>query len=519
MLASLPFAFPLFASRTDLEPSKSFETQGAIALIESFLICMVTGSLLRWIGRRHRGGQLFQKEAMAIVGLSWVMATVLGALPYYLSGTCTSADQPITFVEAMFESQSGFSTTGATVLTNVESPELVPNCILFWRSWTHFLGGLGIVVLFVAILGQGSAGKAMMRAEMPGPTKDGSLPRMQNTALVFASIYATFNILLTFIYKFEGMTMFDAMCHAFGTMATGGFSTYNSSLGQFDSPLIEYTTIVFMILAGTNFTLLYLFLIRRPGELFQNVEFRTYLGIIVVVTSAVIFFGMRARDDGFGSLDASARYGLFQVVSILTTTGYGTADFNGWNNFGRGILLLLMFVGGCAGSTGGGMKVIRHILFYKILRLEIEKAHRPRVVRLIRISGSSIDDPALPHSIIVYFAMILAIFVFSWLLLITFEPNESWSIQERTPMTASGLAATQPVPQQLRANEELLDAASAVAATLNNIGPGLGVVGPTNTYAHFSQGAKLLFVWLMMLGRVEIFSVLVLFFPNFWRRV
>ena len=314
MLASLPFAFPLFASRTDLEPSKSFETQGAIALIESFLICMVTGSLLRWIGRRHRGGQLFQKEAMAIVGLSWVMATVLGALPYYLSGTCTSADQPITFVEAMFESQSGFSTTGATVLTNVESPELVPNCILFWRSWTHFLGGLGIVVLFVAILGQGSAGKAMMRAEMPGPTKDGSLPRMQNTALVFASIYATFNILLTFIYKFEGMTMFDAMCHAFGTMATGGFSTYNSSLGQFDSPLIEYTTIVFMILAGTNFTLLYLFLIRRPGELFQNVEFRTYLGIIVVVTSAVIFFGMRARDDGFGSLDASARYGLFQVV-------------------------------------------------------------------------------------------------------------------------------------------------------------------------------------------------------------
>ena len=171
----------------------------------------------------------------------------------------------------------------------------------------------------------------MMRAEMPDPTKDGSLPRMQNTALVFASIYATFNILLTFIYKFEGMTMFDAMCHAFGTMATGGFSTYNSSLGQFDSPLIEYTTIVFMILAGTNFTLLYLFLIRRPGELFQNVEFRTYLGIIVVVTSAVIFFGMR-RDDGFGSLDASARYGLFQVVSILTTTGYGTADFNGWNN-------------------------------------------------------------------------------------------------------------------------------------------------------------------------------------------
>ncbi len=519
MLASLPFAVPLFANRTDLESATSFETRGAIALIESFLICMVTGSVLRWIGRRHHGGPFYQKEAMAIVGLSWVMATVLGALPYYLSGTCTSLDQPITFIEAMFESQSGFSTTGATVLTDVESTALVPNCILFWRSWTHFLGGLGIVVLFVAILGQGSAGKAMMRAEMPGPTKDGSLPRMQNTALVFASIYATFNILLTLIYKLEGMTMFDALCHAFGTMATGGFSTYNSSLGQFNSPLIEYTTIIFMILAGTNFTLLYLVILRRAGKIFQDVEFRTYLGIILVVTSAVIFFGMRADDGGFDSFGNSARYGLFQVVSILTTTGYGTADFNGWNNFGRGILLLLMFVGGCAGSTGGGMKVIRHILFYKILRLEIEKAHRPRVVRLIRISGSSIDDPALPHSIVVYFAMILAIFVFSWLLLITFEPNETWSARDSVPVANSELAETATETQLLKENEELLDAASAVAATLNNIGPGLGVVGPTNNYAHFSQGAKLLFVWLMMLGRVEIFSVLVLFFPTFWRRV
>ncbi|MDA9934808.1 TrkH family potassium uptake protein [Rubripirellula sp.] len=519
MLASLPFAVPLFANRTDLEPATSFETRGAIALIESFLICMVTGGILRWIGRRHHGGPFYQKEAMAIVGLSWVMATVLGALPYYLSGTCTSIDHPITFIEAMFESQSGFSTTGATVLTDVESTELVPNCILFWRSWTHFLGGLGIVVLFVAILGQGSAGKAMMRAEMPGPTKDGSLPRMQNTALVFASIYATFNILLTLIYKIEGMTMFDAMCHAFGTMATGGFSTYNSSLGQFNSPLIEYTTIIFMILAGTNFTLLYLVLLRRAGKIFQDVEFRTYLGIILVVTSAVIFFGMRADDGGFDSFGNSARYGLFQVVSILTTTGYGTADFNGWNNFGRGILLLLMFVGGCAGSTGGGMKVIRHILFYKILRLEIEKAHRPRVVRLIRISGSSIDDPALPHSIVVYFAMILAIFVFSWLLLVTFEPNETWSARDSVSLANSELTETETDSQQLKANEELLDAASAVAATLNNIGPGLGVVGPTNNYAHFSQGAKLLFVWLMMLGRVEVFSVLVLFFPTFWRRV
>lgn len=519
MSFSLPFALPALAVRTDLEPSEAFETRGAIALLQSMAVCMVVGTTLRIIGRRHRGGAMYQKEAMAVVGLSWILATVLGALPYFLSATCTDGDRPVTFIEAMFESQSGFSTTGATILTDLETPSLVPHCILFWRSWTHFLGGLGIVVLFVAILGQGSAGKAMMRAEMPGPTKEGSMPRMQHTALVFAAIYVGLNAILTVIYKVEGMTMFDALCHAFGTMATGGFSTYNASLGHFDSSVIEYTTVVFMILAGTSFTLLYLTLLGGPKRLFRDVEFRTFVGIIVVVTAAVIFFGMRARDERFDTLAEAIRAGLFQVVSVLTTTGYGTANFDQWNAFGRGILLLLMFVGGCAGSTGGGLKVIRHILFYKILRLEIEKSHRPRVVRFIRIGGATVDEPNLPHAIVVYFSMILALFVFAWLLLITFEPNTMWEQGVLSPEAAemSPIHVQSLVTNNLE--EKLLDTASAVAATLNNIGPGLGVVGAERNYAGFSQGAKLLFVWLMMLGRVEVFSVLVLFFPSFWRRV
>ena len=502
MVFSIPFAFPALASRTDLPGATEFEKSGANALLISMAICLVLGAVLRRLGQ-HRSGPLYQKEAMAIVGLSWMLATVLSALPYFLSGTCTAAGEPVTFIEAMFESQSGFSTTGATILTDLESPESVPHCILFWRSWTHFLGGLGIVVLFVAILGQGSAGKAMMRAEMPGPTKEGNMPRMQHTALVFAAIYVGLNVILTLIYWIEGMSVFDSLCHAFGTMATGGFSTYNNSLGHFNSAIIDYTTIIFMVLAGTNFTLLYLTLIGGPGRLIRDTEFRVYLGIISLVTLGVVVFGMRASDVGFESVAASTRNGLFQVVSILTTTGYGTADFDRWNNFSRGILLLLMFVGGCAGSTGGGLKVIRHILFYKILRLEIEKAHRPRVVRFLRIGGTTIDDPNLAHAIVVYFSMILAIFVFSWLVLITFEPNSTWGVSE----TESTL------------DEKLLDSASAVAATLNNIGPGLGVVGATQNYAGFSQGSKLLFVWLMMLGRVEVFSVLVLIFPAFWRRV
>lgn len=523
MSFGLPFAFSSLSERTHLPAAEAFEVRGARGLILSMAISMIVGAILLAFGRRTRGGPLYQKEAMAIVGLSWVLATVLGALPYYLSGVRSQPDptqEPvqISFIDAMFESQSGFSTTGATILTDLDDPNMVPHCILFWRSWTHFLGGLGIVVLFVAILGQGSAGKAMMRAEMPGPTKEGSMPRMQHTALVFAAIYVGLNAILTVVYMLEGMTLFDGLCHAFGTMATGGFSTYNQSLGRFDSAVIDYTTIIFMILAGTNFTLMYLTLLGGPKRLLRDVEFRTYVGIILAVTIGVILFGMRNGDQGFESVDSSTRYGLFQVVSVMTTTGYGTADFNEWNNFGRGILLLLMFVGGCAGSTGGGMKVIRHILFYKVLRLEIEKAHRPRVVRMIRISGAPVDDPKLAHNIVVYFSMILAIFVFSWLLLITFEPNETW----RSPQASSGSATiTQDITSQSRTvrNEKLLDSASAVAATLNNIGPGLGVVGATQNYARFSGAGKLLFVWLMMLGRVEVFSVLVLIFPSFWRRV
>lgn len=503
MVVSLPFAFPLLADRTHLPAATEIETRGIWALMISMLISVLVGILLTLMGRRGRSGPLYQKEAMAIVGLSWVMATVLGALPYYLAGVHIAEDQPITFVEAMFESQAGFSTTGATILTDLETPALVPHCILFWRSWTHFLGGLGIVVLFVAILGQGSAGKAMMRAEMPGPSKEGSKPRMQHTALVFAGIYVGLNAFLTLVYMIEGMTLFDALCHAFGTMATGGFSTYNRSLGGFDSPLIEYTTIVFMILAGTNFTLLYLTMLGGPRKLFEDLEFRTFVGIIAVVTAAVVYFGMRLEDAGFLSFGSAFRNGLFQVVSVITTTGYGTADFDQWNHFGRGILLLLMFIGGCAGSTGGGMKVIRHILFYRILLREVERSHRPRVVRFIRIGGATADDPGLLNGIVVYFCLILAIFTISWIGLVTFEPSSTWG------------AGT----ENETLDEKLLDSASAVAATLNNIGPGLGVVGATQNYSGFSQGAKLLFVWLMLLGRVEVFSVLVLIFPSFWRRL
>ena len=373
MIFSLPWALPACGGQWQ------HECEGFLGLLGAVVICLAVGAVLRYLGRNGKG-QLFRKEAMAVVGLSWVLATVLGALPYTFSGTHRAADERMTFVDAMFEAQSGFSTTGATVLTELEDPELVPRCILFWRSSTHFLGGLGIIVLFVAILGQGSAGKAMMQTEMPGPSHSTQQARMQHTAWLLFLVYAALNSALTIALLLEGLSLYDALCHAFGTMATGGFSTYNRSIGHFatvpglNGPLIEMTVVVFMLAAGTNFMLMYFVAIRRPGKLLGDVEWRTYMTVIVMVTALVIIFGL--GNHNFSGVFQAARLGLFQVVSIMTTTGFCTADFDAWCSFSRGVLLLLMFVGGCAGSTGGGLKVIRHILFVKVLRLEIEQIGR-----------------------------------------------------------------------------------------------------------------------------------------------
>ncbi len=498
MIFSLPWAHPALGHRPDLKLTAEFEMQGFIALILSTAISLGVGGGLIWVGGKAQG-TLYRKEAMAAVGFSWIMATVLGSLPFLLSGCERAPGVPMSVVDALFESQSGFSTTGATVISDLETMG-VPHCILFWRSSTHFLGGLGIVVLFVAILGMGSSGKALMRAEITGPTKDGAHTRMQQSAWLFAGIYVALNIVMALILMFAGLTLFDALCHSFGTMATGGFSTYNASVKHFDSATIDYVIIVFMVLAGANFTLLAFSLLRGPAILTSDTEFRVYVGIILVATLAIIAFGIPHGDfSGDSTVETAAnamRYSLFQVVSILTTTGFGTSDFDQWTESSRILLLVLMFIGGCAGSTGGGMKVIRHILMFKILRVEIEQAYRPTLVRTLRLAGTTLDDPKLRQKILVYFAIILTLFIGGWLFVATFERDAVWGADQ---------------------SNKLIDSASAVAATLNNIGPGFGVVGPTQHYTAFSWYSKLLFVWLMMIGRLEIYSVLVLLLPGFWR--
>jgi len=521
MVFSLPWALPALGGQWEHERAGFWGLLGAMA------ICFVLGGVLRFLGRGAEV-RLFRKEAMAVVGLSWLLATLLGALPYLLSGTMRGPEMAMSPIDAMFEAQSGFSTTGATVLTELEDPALVPRTILFWRSTTHLLGGLGIIVLFVAILGQGSAGKALMFAEMPGPSHSSQQARIQQTAWTLALIYAALNAVLTLLLLLEGLSLFDSLCHAFGTMATGGFSTYNASVGHFryvpelNAPLIEMTITAFMVLAGTNFTLIYFLVLRRPERVWADTEWRVYIMLLIVVTIAIVGVGLVSNDfagpNGMtwaaretspptdtppDPLDQrvgeASRFGLFQVVSIMTTTGFCTDNFDRWNSFARGVLLMLMFIGGCAGSTGGGLKVIRHILFVKILRLEVEQAFHPSVVRTLRVGGEAVGEPDLRRQILVYFGLIGLIFAASWLFTITLEPDSTW--------TDHGHAA----------EHKLIDGASAVAATLNNIGPGLGVVGATKNYTNFAWYTKLLFIWLMMLGRLELFVILVLFVPRFWR--
>ena len=490
MLLSIPWAFPVFGG------SRAFEMNAFVGLLVSALLSAGIGAALYFAGRPSTS-PLLRKETMAIVGLSWILASLLGALPFLVGGVYREQGQPMTVADALFESASGFSGTGATVITDLEDPDMVARAVLFWRSETHFLGGLGIMVLFVAVLGHGSAGKALMRTEMPGPTKETGQNRTQHAAWVFTTIYLVLNVILTVMLLFEGMSPFDAICHAFGTIATGGFSTYNDSVAHFHSVGIEMTIAVFMVLACTNFTLLYLLALGRLREVFADIEFRTYLAVLAVATGLVVCFGIIHVD--FASWRDAFRYGFFQVASILTNTGFTTHNFDQWNEIGRGALFLLMFVGGCAGSTSCSVKIIRHVLFGKILWRELERAYRPTVVRPLRVGGEPIEDAAIVNNVLVYFALLLVIFVVAWFAFDCIEPDHVWSDLGRAP------------------HEKLVDIASGVGATLNGVGPGLGTIGAVENYAHFQPASKILFVFLMLLGRLELYVILVLFLPRFWR--
>ncbi len=551
MLFSLPWAHPFLGGVWRQEQS------GVYGLLGSITICVVLGFLLRFLGR-GASEHFSKKEATAIVGLSWILATILGALPFLLSGTQRLEGVPMSVCDALFESQSGFSTTGATIFGELERPELMSRCILFWRSATHFLGGLGIMVLFVALLGQGSFGKTMMRFEWSG--KSSPKERMQLLAKSLFKIYVGLNFLLTTALVLQGLTLFDALCHAFGTIATGGFSTFNASVGHFAAAGysctagIEWTLTLFMFLGGTNFVLLYWCVMRKPKRMFQNTEWRAYFGIVCIATFLIVCSGIRDNDfDNYGTADTpifqssppkhdpkltvieeryeeevfhvteeaapptpsgetapiapeprepmplsmAIRTVTFQVVSLMTTTGFVTDEYEKWNGFACGVFLLLMFFGGCTGSTSGGFKVIRVVYVWRLLPLEIEKAYRPNVVRPLIVDGAPVDKDILQR-IFVHFTLMTVVFILGTLFVLAFEPPSTWGM-----VSVAG-------------DRKLIDTASAVASCMNNVGPGLGLIGARENFGAFSEMSKFLFTWLMMLGRLEFFVILSLFHRGFW---
>ncbi|NOX54449.1 MAG: TrkH family potassium uptake protein, partial [Planctomycetes bacterium] len=395
--ASMAFSLPWALDGTGIAPE---ERNGFEALLISMGIGIALGALLWWCTRRSPG-QIYRKEALAIVGLGWFTCGLLGALPFVLSDVIPSP------IAAFFESVSGFTTTGSTVIADLRQ---VPRTILFWRSFTHWLGGMGIVVLFVALLGQiGAGAKQLLKFEVPGPITEGLRPRIRHTAMALWLIYIGLSAAEAALLLLAGLPIFESLCHTFGTMATGGFSTHNESVGfYYARPAVEGIIVVFMLLAGCDFTLHYAAVRRDWKTILRDTQLRTYLTILVVAVG-LIFATLMVHDTHANPWD-SLRVAVFNSVSIMTTTGFGTGgelgNFDQWPEFAKAILLLLMFIGGCAGSTGGGVKVIRYVLLWKVIRNEIELAFRPQVVRPLLIGGRPVS-PDVGRGVLVYFCCIL----------------------------------------------------------------------------------------------------------------
>jgi trk system potassium uptake protein TrkH len=446
------------------------------ALAMAMGIACGVGAVLLLLGRRGRG-DLYRREGLFVVGVGWLLTAALGAMPYVLSGVLPS------FEDAYFESASGFTTTGSTVIVDIEA---TPRGILFWRSFTHWLGGMGIIVLFLAVLpALGAGGKQLFRSEVSGIQPDGLKPRIKETALTLWRIYILFTVAETALLKAFGMPLFDSLCHTFATLAGGGFSTRQASIGAYNSLGIEVVVIVFMAVGATNFALHYQVLRGKPLNLLRDVEWRVFIGILAGATIAVTINLLALDHDVYPTAGRALRAASFQVVSVMTTTGFTTADFDLWPGFSKLLLIMLMFAGGCAGSTAGGIKVARLVILVRASLLRIEKVFRPQTVRALRLSGTVVSDDVV-HGVTTFFFMYVTVFL----------------------VCALVVAAT---------GTDIVTAFSSVAATLNTVGPGFSTVGAVRDFAHLAPVAKVTLSLSMVLGRLELFAILVLFVPAFWK--
>ena len=460
----LPLAFDLVAMDRSLMP-----------MVKAMGITLVCGAVLMALFRHEKTETMSQREGMAIVSLGWTAIGLFGALPFYFS------DASFIFVDAIFESVSGFTTTGSSILTNIEG--LSPG-LLVWRSFIQWLGGMGIIVLSIAILPfLGVGGMQLYKAEVPSPVPDKLKPRIRDTAMILWKVYALFTVAETLLLMVGGMTFFDALNHAFTTMPTGGFSTKNASVAHFDSGYIDGVITVFMLLAGINFSLHDQLLKGRPLAFWKDSECRFYLAMCLILTLVV---GADIYRTVYADAGQALRYAAFQVVSIVTTTGYATADYELWPGMSQIIIFLCMFVGASAGSTGGGMKCLRIMLCFKYCYKELFSMIHPRSVSHIKIGGKTVPEDVV-RSVLGFLALYMALFALSTVLL-----------------AGTGV--------------DFVTALGAVAATIGNIGPGFGMVGPVENFAQIPYWGKWLLSWCMLLGRLEIYTLIIVVVPEFWRK-
>ncbi|MFK5879053.1 MAG: potassium transporter TrkG [Flavobacteriaceae bacterium] len=470
-------------------PFSLYHKEDAISgILTAGLVTIFIGFIM-WFTNRNAPKNLQKKEGYIIVTFGWLILTLTGTLPYLFTGAIPN------FTDALFETMSGYTTTGASILNDIEA---LPKGILFWRSATHWIGGMGIIVLTIAILPMlGIGGMQLFMAEAPGPSADKMHPRITETAKRLWLIYFTLTMAEFLLLKIAGMTWFDAINHAMATLSTGGFSTKNASVAYWNGlPLVQYIITFFMFIAGTNFILTYFAFKGRFKKILQNEEYKWYflgtLGMVIIITILIVNFQDPNLHTSvnhpmpWGEVESAFRHASFQVIAVLTTTGFVSADYTMWNSFATMIIFSLFFIGGSAGSTSGGVKIVRHIIMIKSSVLELKKLLHPSAIIPVRYGGKAVHQNIV-FNILSFFVLYMLIFILSTVLL-----------------TFLGL--------------DFMSALGAAASSLGNIGPALGSLSPVDNYASLSDGAKWFCSFLMLIGRLELFTVLILLTPYFWKK-
>lgn len=451
-----------------------YRDAGLAPLLWSSIIAVVSGLVLHFLFRKHKSAVISHREGIFIVAAAWISTSLLGSLPFILGGFLSPTD-------AIFESFSGFTTTGASILTNIE--ELPPG-ILMWRSFTHWLGGMGIIVLSLAILPfLGVGGMQLYKAEVSGPSPDKLKPRIRDTAMILWKVYFLFTLFLIFLLLLGGLNFFDALCQTFGTVATGGFSNKNDSIAHFDSAYVDWVITVFMFLCGVSFALHYKMLTGKVREVWKSPELKFFLVLVVIFTVASTFYVYYSSHD---NLLNALRFSSFQVVSIITSTGFVTYDYLLWPALVQVVLLICMFIGGCAGSTAGGIKCMRIMLLLKLAFRELFRIVHPHAVQSVKMGRSVVKDDVL-SGVVGFIVIYLTLMVVSSLLI-----------------AAMGI--------------DFITSLTSVLACISNIGPGFGQVGPASNYALLPDPAKWVLSLCMVLGRLEIYTIIVLLTPAFWKK-